>query len=91
MVLNTRSFQREPEGIVTVKFTDPIAAQACVIKNNNRFFGGRQLKAWLFDGKTRYRKTGFGEETEAREGETAEEAEKRRLEEFGQWLEVEDA
>jgi HIV Tat-specific factor 1 len=79
--------QREPDGIVTIKFQDPIAAQACVMKNNNRFFGGRQLKAWLFDGKTRYRKTGAGEESEPREGETAEQAEKRRLEEFGQWLE----
>jgi hypothetical protein len=49
------------------------------------------LKAWIFDGKTRYRKSGFGEESAPREGETAEEAEKRRLEEFGQWLEVEDA
>lgn len=83
--------QREPEGIVTVKFTDPIAAQACVIKNNNRFFAGRQLNAWIYDGKTRYRKSGAGEESAPKEGETAEEAEKRRLEEFGQWLEVEDS
>ena len=83
--------QREPEGIVIVKFTDPIAAQACVIKNNKRFFGGRQLGAWIYDGKTRYRKSGAGEETAAKEGETPEEAEQRRLAEFGQWLEVDDA
>ena len=61
-----------------------------MLKNNDRFFGGRQLKAWLYDGKTRYQKSGRNEEAAQREGETEEEAEKRRLAEFGKWLEDEE-
>ena len=82
--------QKEPDGIVTIKFSDPISAQACVLKNNNRFFGGRQLKAWIYDGKTRYHKGGAGDSL-AVEGETEDDAEKRRLEEFGKWLEEDGA
>ena len=100
--------QKEPDGVVTIKFSDPIAAQACIAvrhtcsaftylltfccsqKNNNRFFGGRQLKAWLYDGKTRYKKSG-GIESAILEGESGEAAERRRLEEFGRWLENDPA
>ncbi|KAL7006819.1 hypothetical protein EMMF5_003705 [Cystobasidiomycetes sp. EMM_F5] len=81
---------KEADGIVTVKFGDAISAQACVLKNNNRFFGGRQLKAWLYDGKTRYQKSG-GTEDAIIAGEDGEAAEKRRLEEFGRWLETDTA
>lgn len=112
--------QKEPDGIVTIKFSDPVAAQACVIvslgilcssfaplmrwlaplppphlvrflqKNNGRFFGGRQLKAWIYDGKTRYQKSG-STDFAVHEGEGEAAAEKRRLEEFGKWLEEDGA
>lgn len=78
--------QKEPDGIVTIKFSDTTSAQACVLKNNNRFFGGRQLKAWIYDGKTRYSKSGANDSLTV-EGESEDAAEQRRLEEFGRWLE----
>lgn len=46
---------------------------------NKRFFGGRQISAEIFDGKTKYLKSGGGEEDE--------EAEKLRLERYAKWLE----
>lgn len=61
-------------------------------KNNNRFFGGRSISAFLFDGSKRYRKsgqgvslegTGFGGEV----GADAAEKEKERLDKYAEWLE----
>lgn len=48
---------------------------------NNRFFGGQQISAEIFDGKTKYLKSGgaFTEEEE--------EAERLRLERYAKWLE----
>lgn len=47
---------------------------------NGRFFGGRQVNAFLADGKLKYRKS----------GQTNEDAdEKKRLDGFANWLEGE--
>lgn len=63
---------------------------------NNRFFGGRQVQALIYDGQQRYRKSGQGATTAASGGpsatveggqEATEEEEKKRLEDFGNWLE----
>lgn len=68
---------------MTVKFSDPVSAKACVLKMNGRFFGGQAVIAGLYDGKHRYRKSGRGS---AREDDAQNEAE--RIEEFGRWLEA---
>jgi HIV Tat-specific factor 1 len=93
--------QKEPDGVMTVKFRDPISAQACVLVNpgrltqslpshaiyliqkmNGRFFAGSRIEATLYSGKHRFRRSGTGEEVEGEGDET----EKKRLDDFAQWL-----
>jgi HIV Tat-specific factor 1 len=81
-VTNVVLYDKETDGVMTVKFRDPISAQACVLKMNGRFFDGRRIEAALYSGKQRFRRTGTGDETEG-EGD---EAEKKRLDDFAQWL-----
>lgn len=45
-------YQHSPDGIVTVKFRAPEAAQSCIRLMAGRFFGGRRLAAALWDGVT---------------------------------------
>lgn len=51
---------------------------------NNRYFAGRQISAEIYDGKTKYQKSGTkGPGLDEEE----EEAEKARLERYAKWLE----
>lgn len=43
-------YHHSPEGVVTVKFRSPEAAQSCIRLMAGRFFGGRRLEAELWDG-----------------------------------------
>ena len=43
-------YQHSPDGVVTVKFRSPEAAQSCIRLMSGRFFGGRRLEAALWDG-----------------------------------------
>ncbi|KAK1232303.1 hypothetical protein PQX77_004554 [Marasmius sp. AFHP31] len=81
-VTNVVLYDQEPDGVMTVKFRDPISAQACVLKMNGRFFSGRKVEASLYSGKQRFKRGGAGDEVEG-EGD---EAEKKRLDNFAQWL-----
>lgn len=84
---------------MTVKFRDPVGAQACVLvsptswvrlapqpsllqKMNGRFFAERRIEASLYIGKQRFKRSGAGDDVE---GDT-DEAEKRRLDDFANWL-----
>ena len=49
---------------------------------NGRFFAGRKVEAALYAGKQRFKRSGAGTEFEG-EGD---EAEKRRLDDFANWL-----
>lgn len=49
---------------------------------NGRFFAGRRIEAFLYTGKQRYRRSGVGDE---HENEGAED-ERKRLDDFAQWL-----
>ncbi|EAU91645.1 splicing factor u2af-associated protein 2 [Coprinopsis cinerea okayama7 len=80
-VTNVTLYDKEPEGIMTVKFKDPLSAQACVIKMNGRFFDGRKIVAELFVGRQRFKRSDAKDDY----GE-GEEAEKKRLDDFAQWL-----
>jgi HIV Tat-specific factor 1 len=51
-------------------------------KMNGRFFDGRRIEATLFSGKQRFKRSGAGDEVE----EEGAEAEKKRLDDFAQWL-----
>ncbi|WVF65672.1 hypothetical protein IAT40_000403 [Kwoniella sp. CBS 6097] len=83
-VTNVVLYDKEEDGVMTIKFKDPIAAQACVMKMNNRFFDGRRIYAGIFTGKERYRKSGgtrdFGDDEEG------DQEERQRLDNFAQWL-----
>ncbi|KAJ7287541.1 hypothetical protein C8J57DRAFT_1284225 [Mycena rebaudengoi] len=81
-VTNVVLYDKEPEGVMTVKFRDPLSAQACVLKMNGRFFDGLRVEASLYNGKHRFRRSGTGEEVEG----DSDEAEKKRLDNFAQWL-----
>jgi len=81
-VTNVVLYDKEKDGIMTVKFRDPVSAQACVLKMNGRFFDGRRIEATLFSGKQRFKRSGAGDEVE----EEGAEAEKKRLDDFAQWL-----
>ncbi|CAG8698500.1 72_t:CDS:2, partial [Scutellospora calospora] len=76
--------QKEPDGIVSVKFKDSLSAEACVLKMNGRFFAGRRIEAQIFDGKQKYQKTS------SKSNETEEE-ESNRLEKYAKWLEQNDS
>ncbi|EJD03292.1 uncharacterized protein FOMMEDRAFT_85466 [Fomitiporia mediterranea MF3/22] len=87
-VTNVVLYDEEPDGVMTVKFREPISAQACVLKMQNRFFDGRRVEASLYTGKQRFKRSGpgggeaFGDDIEGEDDE----AEKQRLDEFANWL-----
>lgn len=43
--LGLLTVQKETDGVMTVKFKDPVAAQACVKKMDGRYFGGQKVSA----------------------------------------------
>jgi len=67
-------FEYNPEGVVAIKFDDHYGAEKFIEKSNGRFFGGRKLEAFFYDGFANY----FVEESEAQK--------KKRLETFGKWI-----
>ncbi|KAH9931139.1 uncharacterized protein BXZ73DRAFT_101723 [Epithele typhae] len=80
-VTNVVLYDEEADGVMTVKFKDPLSAQACVIKMNGRFFGGRRIEASLFAGRQRFRRSGYGDNFG-----NGDENEKSRLDDFASWL-----
>ena len=46
--------QRHPEGVASVAFRDFEAADQCVAAMNGRWFGGKQLEVFKWDGITNY-------------------------------------
>ncbi|TXT08747.1 hypothetical protein VHUM_02875 [Vanrija humicola] len=75
-------YDKEPDGVMTIKFKDGTAAQACVLKMDGRFFDGRKISAALYSGRERYRKSGGSQAT----GEDEEADEQKRLDNFADWL-----
>ena len=45
-------FSKHIKGVVIVKFSTSYAAQECVRSMNGRFFGGKQLRSYFWDGQT---------------------------------------
>ncbi|WWC91332.1 uncharacterized protein L201_006275 [Kwoniella dendrophila CBS 6074] len=77
-------YDKEEDGVMTIKFKDSVAAQACVLKMNNRYFDGRVIYAGIYTGKERFRKSG-GINALADDDE-ADKEERERLDNFAQWL-----
>jgi len=74
-VTNVVLWDREPEGIMTVRFREPASARACERRMNGRYFAGRQIVAVLVDGKPKFRRVAHDEPEE-----------NARHDAFGAWL-----
>ncbi|CAL1272025.1 unnamed protein product [Larinioides sclopetarius] len=72
-------YDRNPEGVVSVTFTEPEMADECINLMNGRWFAGRKLTAETWDGKTKYKVI-----------ETEEERQKR-LQKWEKFLEEKDS
>ncbi|KAL4936638.1 hypothetical protein BDV06DRAFT_216522 [Aspergillus oleicola] len=90
-VTNVVLYDKEEAGVVSVRFSNPESAKACVQTMNGRFFGGTAVEAYISNGSERFRKTNEKRaalEDLAEKGFDAEdEDENQRLDEFGTWLE----
>jgi len=75
IVEKVKIFQRNPEGVVIVKFEEHFEAEECLKAMNGRWFAKRQLEAFYYDDFTNY---------EVRE--TEEQAEER-IKRFEDWVE----
>jgi HIV Tat-specific factor 1 len=73
-VKSIKVFRYNPEGVVAVKFEDSAAAIRCVDQMEGRFFAGRQLACFYYDGFTNY------------EVKETDEDRDRRIAKFGDWL-----
>ncbi|RPA95320.1 splicing factor U2AF-associated protein [Choiromyces venosus 120613-1] len=80
-VTNVVLYDKEEDGIVSVRFANAESARACVGVMHGRFFDGQKVEAYIFDGLEKFRKTSTKKTAEE------EEAEQERLEKFGNWLE----
>ncbi|KAI7906823.1 uncharacterized protein BX663DRAFT_497709 [Cokeromyces recurvatus] len=80
-VTNVILYDKSPGGVISVRYKEKESADACVALMNGRYFSGRQISAEIYDGKTRYEKSG------GKSSEEDEEAEKLRLERYAKWLE----
>jgi HIV Tat-specific factor 1 len=74
-VESIKVFERNPLGVVALKLRTPPAAVRCLEVLDGRFFGGRKLAAEWYDGYSNYNV----QESEAEQ--------KRRIDDFGKWLE----
>ncbi|KAJ3108227.1 hypothetical protein HDU97_001761 [Phlyctochytrium planicorne] len=78
-VTNVVLYDHTEDGVVTVKFKDIEAAEACVKRNSGRFFGGQRIVSYLYDGKEKFKKKMTKEEEEVEE--------EKRLAAYEDWLE----
>ncbi|PWY89790.1 putative nuclear mRNA splicing factor-associated protein [Aspergillus heteromorphus CBS 117.55] len=93
-VTNVVLYDREPEGVVSVRFLDPEAARECVKMMDGRYFGGTRVDAYIADGSEKFKKTNEKRaalEDLAEKGfdhvSDEDDEEEQRLDEFGTWLE----
>ncbi|KAI9829733.1 MAG: hypothetical protein M1826_005476 [Phylliscum demangeonii] len=56
-VTNVVLYDREPDGVATVRFAAPEAAAACVQLMHGRWFSGARIEAYVADGSERFRQS----------------------------------
>lgn len=59
-------FDRHPDGVASVAFKEPEDADVCMLALNGRWFGGKKLSAFLWDGVTDYQVEETAREREER-------------------------
>ncbi|KAF1939544.1 hypothetical protein EJ02DRAFT_254864 [Clathrospora elynae] len=75
-ITNCTLYDKEPEGIVTVRFRDPDSAEAFKDGAKDKTYDKRKLEFIIADEKPRFKKSGRGEE----EPDSEEEEEQQKLE-----------
>ncbi|KAI9777808.1 MAG: hypothetical protein M1816_004408 [Peltula sp. TS41687] len=86
-VTNVVLFDREEDGVASVRYANAEAAAACVRMMDGRFFSGTRVEAYIANGsekfkKSKEKKVGLFDDDD-QEGDT----ENKRLDQFGSWLE----
>ncbi|KAG4088533.1 hypothetical protein H8356DRAFT_958600 [Neocallimastix lanati (nom. inval.)] len=54
-VTNVVLYEKNPEGVISVRFKDELSVIICIKKMNGRYFGGKRIVAEVYDGKTKYK------------------------------------
>ncbi|KAL8736279.1 MAG: hypothetical protein Q9166_000434 [cf. Caloplaca sp. 2 TL-2023] len=85
-VTNVVLFDKESDGVASVRFSNAEGAKACVRIMNGRFFSGTKVEACIADGSEKFKKSSekklqLGDEEDGNE-------EGQRLDQFGSWLEA---
>ncbi|KAI9819873.1 MAG: hypothetical protein M1827_006442 [Pycnora praestabilis] len=91
-VTNVVLFDKETDGVASVRYANAEAAKACVRVMDGRFFAGTQVEAYISEGNEKFRKSSekkLGTEEEGEGGEGGDDDESKRLDKFGTWLEDE--
>lgn len=83
-VTNVQLFDKEQEGVCTVRFSNSEAARACVRKLDGRIFDGVAVKAYISDGTEKFKKSSA---KKAAFEEDDDDDETKRLEKFSKDLE----
>lgn len=60
------TFERNPDGVIAVRFAKPSGSASCIDVMNNRWFAGRRVECIYWDGETDYRVQETEEEQDAR-------------------------
>lgn len=80
-VTNVVLYDKEEDGVVTIRFSNATAAKACIKVFDGRKFSGRTVEAYTADGREKFKKTSKRD---------AEEGEEERLENFSRAIEADD-
>jgi HIV Tat-specific factor 1 len=83
-VTNVVLFDKEPEGVASIRYSNVEAASACVRLMDGRFFGGEKVEAYIANGSEKFKKSKEGKVLDTGEED---EDEGHRLDKFGSWLE----
>ncbi|PGH01474.1 hypothetical protein AJ79_07912 [Helicocarpus griseus UAMH5409] len=91
-VTNVVLYDKEEEGVASVRFADAESANICVQTMDGRFFAGTRVIAYIADGSEKFRKSNTKNaaalaNVDAEEGEQGADEEAERLDKFGSWLE----
>lgn len=81
-VRNVTLFDQEEDGVVTIRYSNALAARACVEVFDGRIFDGRRVSATIATGNERFKKTW-------RTSGDREAEENKRLEEYSKYIEGE--
>jgi HIV Tat-specific factor 1 len=82
-VTSVKIYDKNPEGVMSVKYADPESALLCIKKMDGRFFGGQKISAYLWDGKEKF------EEKPLYNLDDEDDEEEERIENFSKWIEQE--